>query len=723
MAPKGGKVVDITGLVARAGSAARYLISGITPATWMGPGQPLAPAAPEGTPGRAFDYQVGFNQQTKPRANAAITFHTLRELSRACDVLRLVIETRKDQIEALDWQIRPHADSKISPDDPRIAKIRAFFLSPSRGLGWTAWLRALLEDMFVLDAVAIEKRRDKVGRLCGLDLLNAATIALKLDGTGRTPSAPDVAYQQILKGIPAVDFSTDEMIYLMRNPRTDSPYGYGPVEQIITTINIALRRTASQLGYYTDGNLNAGVFWLPPEWTPDQVKAFNDWWESLHGGNQAEKSKAKFVPGAKDSFQQIVQPPLKDEFDEWLARVVCFAFSIAPTPFIKQMNRATAETSHDAALEEGLAPIQKWIKSMIDRIIADEFEAPDLEFAWVDDREVDPKIASDIINQKVASGRITLNESRALDGLDPYAGGVGDMPGIITATGFVPLPTPELLDAQHEAAVAGQNAAIDAALNPLDGKEDKAVKALAKKYTNPLDRAVAKAARTAIHKRVQSAFDHAAHHVASQLRGMRKADETEEERKAKSQKVADDLNLFDLRDVKAISSSLSDLAIDVASETLDAAGVTMDTGLFGQVSQKSVTWASDHAADLVTKITDSTRDMLRVTITNGLQETDIHGVADIIASSYGFSEQRALLIADTETAFANGQGALTGYRAARDLGIKIKKQWLDDPEACPICVANALDGPIDLDEPFSSGDMTTPQHPRCSCSSIAVIED
>ena len=115
--------------------------------------------------------------------------------------------------------------------------------------------------------------------------------------------------------------------------------------------------------------------------------------------------------------------------------------------------------------------------------------------------------------------------------------------------------------------------------------------------------------------------------------------------------------------------------------------------------------------------------MLRVTIAEGMKSTDIHGVADMIEGSYGFSKDRALLIADTETAFANGQGALTGYRSARDLGIKLKKQWLDDPLACPICVGNAEDGPIDIDEPFSSGDTTTPAHPRCSCSSIAVVED
>ena len=45
------------------------------------------------------------------------------------------------------------------------------------------------------------------------------------------------------------------------------------------------------------------------------------------------------------------------------------------------MNRATAETQKRSPQEEGLAPILAWVKDLIDKIIAQEFDAPDLEFA------------------------------------------------------------------------------------------------------------------------------------------------------------------------------------------------------------------------------------------------------------------------------------------------------------------------------------------------------
>src|SRR3954454_12507073 len=44
-------------------------------------------------------------------------------------------------------------------------------------------------------------------------------------------------------------------------------------------------------------------------------------------GNTAERRHVKFIPGGL-TFQQTREPMLTDTFDEWLARVVCYAFSV-----------------------------------------------------------------------------------------------------------------------------------------------------------------------------------------------------------------------------------------------------------------------------------------------------------------------------------------------------------------------------------------------------------
>jgi hypothetical protein len=101
--PQGGTATPIApGLIARARDGLRYIISGVTPATWFGPFQPLAPQAPPEVAGRQFDYPVGYNLDIRPRADEPISFPQLRALADSCDLLRTVIETRKDQIERLD---------------------------------------------------------------------------------------------------------------------------------------------------------------------------------------------------------------------------------------------------------------------------------------------------------------------------------------------------------------------------------------------------------------------------------------------------------------------------------------------------------------------------------------------------------------------------------------------------------------------------------------------
>ncbi|NOG73765.1 phage portal protein [Roseicella sp. DB1501] len=726
-----GKNGEGPGIATRVVEAARYVITEVKPSSWLSPGQPLTPNAPKGTKPFAWDMPVGFNMQMAPRPKSRVSHAECWQLVENCDLLRIIIERRKDQLESMPWQIKPREDTKVRPDDPRIKEVQNFLRYPDKNLDWNRWLRALLDDLFVTDAVAIEKVRDLKGRLYSLDLIPGDSITLKADPTGRLPPPPNPAFQQFYKGSIVGNFTTDEMIYAPRNVSTRDIYGLSPVQWIYTTVRTAIERAQTQLSHYTDGNLNKGIFWIDPSVSAEQMAALRDWWNALTTGNTAARQQAAFLPGKPGSFQPIVDAALKDQFDEWLARIICFAFSISPTPFVQQVNRATAETAKQAALEEGLGPLQAHIKSLMDRVIFHDFGYDDIEFAWKSDAEQDPLVAAQIRKSDVTGGIITIDEARADIGRDPF-GGAASRPGIITGAGFVALPSEEALDAQDDAAVAGSNAATDLANSPdpvYDDEEGEPEKALGKKYSDPLAKPKAKAAVTAIHKRVLTALHHTAQHTAAQLRGMHvmgKADEDEKEAARKrAGEVVDQLSLLDINDIKAISGALSDAALEATEATLADAGIALvNTSLFGQVNQDAVAWASQHAAELVTQIEETTRDQLRALIaTRTAAGDDLTQIASQISGTYAFSADRAKLIANTEAAFASGQGSLDGYRAANQLGLKVKKQWLDDPLACDICKVNADAGPIGINDLFPSGAMTTPQHPRCSCTTIAVFED
>lgn len=397
----------------------------------------MKPQAPAEIAGRAFDFPSGYNLVTRPRAYEGTSFAELRALADSYDLIRLIIETRKDQIERLAWSVRPR-DRAAAKSDPRLAAIAALFACPDGVHPWTTWLRLVLEDLLVIDAPALYLRRTRDGRLCALEPLDGATIKRVIDDWGRTPAPPDPAYQQVLKGLPAVDYTTDELLYLPRNPRIHKVYGYGPVEQVQMTVSIALRRQIWQLQYYTEGNIPEALIGVPDAWTPDQIRQFQGYWDSLHEGNTAARRHAKFVPGGvAKTFIPTREPALKDPFDEWLARVVCYAFSVSPQPFVPQLNRATAETAQDAALAEGLLPLKAWVKQLCDRVIAREFAAPDLEFAWSDDQPSDPAKVASVAVDYVKAGIKSVNEVRAELGLDPVPG--GDRPAVETTQGAVPL--------------------------------------------------------------------------------------------------------------------------------------------------------------------------------------------------------------------------------------------------------------------------------------------
>jgi hypothetical protein len=94
-------------------------------------------------------------------------------------------------------------------------------------------------------------------------------------------------------------------------------------------------------------------------------------------------------------------------------------FSISPEPFVGQVNRATAQSSHARAIDEGLAPLMRFVSGFINRIIKAEFASPDLEFVWLDAREQDPGEAAQIDVAYVGAGIMTVDEVRQNMGLAP----------------------------------------------------------------------------------------------------------------------------------------------------------------------------------------------------------------------------------------------------------------------------------------------------------------
>lgn len=113
-------------------------------------------------------------------------------------------------------------------------------------------------------------------------------------------------------------------------------------------------------------------------------------------------------------------------------------------------------------------------------------------------------------------------------------------------------------------------------------------------------------------------------------------------------------------------------------------------------------------------ITETTRDSLRELVEKSIADgwTNTQLQHEII-TSYNFSPARALNVSRTERAFARSHGT---HEAAKTTGMAFK-DWLPDDSACEeVCLPNAAQGRIPIDEDFDSGDECSPGHPSCRCA-------
>lgn len=427
-----------TPLSKRLTQAVSYGLSG----GWFTPEMPLNPQQPQ-TAGRRFDFLAGYNIATRPRRDTGIDFAQLRNFATYYDILRMLIEKRKDQIVSFEWSVAVKDEllevgEKASEEQQeRIAAVTQFLQRPDGRKPWNQWLRTIIEDFLVLDAVVFWPVY-KGFELERLEIVDPATIKIVIDEQGRRPEPPYPAYQQVLHGVPTSDFLKDELMYFISNPASNRVYGLSKVEQALITIQIGLRREVSQLQYFTDGNVPAALAGVPDNWTAQQIAVLQSSFDQMLAGDTAARRKIWFIPGdaAKNIKEfRTEEATLKSEFDEWIVRVLCFNFGISPTPFTKQVNRATAESAAEEARSEGLGPSLAFIKDCIDDVIRGPLAMDDLEFRWNTELDVDPSTQATIDDLNVRNGIQSIDEVRQRQGLEAL--GVGNM--IYLPTGPVPI--------------------------------------------------------------------------------------------------------------------------------------------------------------------------------------------------------------------------------------------------------------------------------------------
>lgn len=752
---EGSRSLSIEGPLQRLKAAYQLATTGTVNDTWFGPGTPMPPVAPESIKGRQFDTPVNYNPLTQTKSEG-MSFSQLRWYAYAAEIVRILIENRINTLTSMNWTIQPINSGKASARAEKPAtcqQLEAFFKYPDGENDWATWLGMWLEDSFVIDAATLFVHRTNGGDLHALRPIDGATIKRIIDEHGWTPAAPLPAYQQILKGVPALSYTTDEMIYRMRRPGTYRIYGLSRVEQIMVMIRLWMYREASNLEYYDKGSVPDGFVDGGEGWTAAQLKEYQDMLDTALSGQMGERRKLKVMAhGSK--YTPSKEPALKNDYDDTLIRIACFCFGTSPTPFIKAVNRATAESAKEASSEEGVTSDSNFVKSVINEVIQRRLGFADLEFVWQDKEAQDPLERAQVDALYLDRGVSTPDEVRADLGREPLPDGEGAHPRMQTTeqnldeNGNQPTDLPGQGAADQNSDKPGtkgkkaKKAALTLHLLKRGSIRPVAIKAhgakpLAKaapRVFTPLQETQRQTLAATFQTTLQELRDQVVKQVGTATaEKMAKAATDDDSRATPSwdpEEIAGALNLdaFSLA-WDDTQNALIATAQDGAQTVVAKITVTSPNAgdITGRANADAVKWAQQHAADLLGTdgsggmLADTTRTMLRRSLADalarGLTPDELAGE---LMEDYAFSDVRALLIAETEIAMANSHGQLAGYAAA---GLK-QKRWLlsNDEGVCPVCEANAAKGWIGIGDNFPGGVQAPLQHPNCRCAITARSE-
>lgn len=406
-----------------------------------GPGVPLPPRIP--TPNfapRESQYPIGFNLIPTPRTESGkqYSFAQLRAWGDACSYFRLAVEYRKMQVRARSWKVVPVEDPKAPAAQRKyqgeIDRVTAFLSQPNRidGLRLSTWLGQAVEECLVTDALVFHKQMSRDGNLMALVQIDGATIKPLIDQWGHI-----VGYQQILYGYPSTqyrapevgEYGAGELAYWVYKPRVNSIYGTSPLEEILPTILTAIKRTQTQLAWYTEGTVPDAFLESPETWGPDQIAQYQTWLDN-ELSDTTSRRKLRVIPGGS-TYTQAKPFAFSKEEEEAIAALILAHMGVPKMVLVSQVNRATAEAQQSDSADTGLQPLIKWLEENLTTIVQEDLGAEALCVLCSDGLEGQNEAQAKRQVMLVQSGVLTTDEARAEIGKEPLSEeGEGESVGI-----------------------------------------------------------------------------------------------------------------------------------------------------------------------------------------------------------------------------------------------------------------------------------------------------
>jgi HK97 family phage portal protein len=373
--------------------------------------------APMGINSIFSPFRMAGVQNALPKPTAA----NLRRFAET-PVVRRAINSIKDKIACMGWQVvvRPDAGEDVNGD--RAARVQALtraLTQPNATDSFRTMIEQVIEDTLVGGFGAAEIEAAEGAALpVRIYPVDGASIQVnaKWSGDPDDPRYAQVTGRMGKDGL--IPLRDDQLMYVRLNPRTHTVFGMGKVEVAFETISQFLQAHRFA-GKMASNSVVQYALWMSDR-TPEQHERLIRWWQDEVEGSgkvpvlsSPEKPEVLRFAGGTDADLHL-------QWQEFLVTMIANAFDLPPMLLgqTQSVNKAAAGEYANEAFQSAVVPLAQLIADHISRdVIAKRLGWEDLRFEWTGLESRDEQTELTIQLQLLAAGVVSVAEVRKWRGM------------------------------------------------------------------------------------------------------------------------------------------------------------------------------------------------------------------------------------------------------------------------------------------------------------------
>ena len=365
---------------------------GVDMAEPFAPGKPLVPYYGYDRRPRRYNYLPARNVGTAVR-DGRIPFGTLKQIIDGYDIASTCVRHTINDLRSMPLEFRP-VEEHMKDASGAIAEAKRFLRRPDGHQPFVTWFAQWANDVFCYDAGCIWRERSGNGRVSRLRVVDGTTIMPIVDYYGDVPDGAAPAYQQVIEGLPWIDFNRDDLIYLPQWPQSDSVYGKPAIETVMINANTDVRLQMFFLGFFSEGTVPEMLLEAPPDMSsPDELAELQETWDDWYANNQTGRHGARWIPNGSRPYPYKQIHQMNPQIAEYVMRRTCAAFGRTPQDLgiTSTVNRATSDTQVDVEFRISTVPNTEYFEAILNGILQDDLALP-VEVKFDDGREKEDRL-------------------------------------------------------------------------------------------------------------------------------------------------------------------------------------------------------------------------------------------------------------------------------------------------------------------------------------------